>query len=314
MLETKTRSNLCGKDLVSIHDLDKEDLIAILERAQQLKAHPKPDLLRGKVLGSCFFEPSTRTRLSFESAMLRLGGTVLGFSDAGNTSAKKGESLHDSMRVMGSYADILVLRHPLEGAARQAADATSTPVINAGDGANQHPTQTLLDLFTIHECQGRLNDLRVGFVGDLKYGRTVHSLVHALAHFGARMYFVSPPSLEMPASICEELKQRGVLFSFHPDIASIVDKVDMLYMTRVQEERLQNPVDLNQARQSITLTPELLSRAKENLKVLHPLPRVWEISPQVDRLQNAYYFEQSANGVPVRQALLSMLLSAEEST
>ena len=311
MLKTKQRTHLYKKDLVSIHDLSKKDILAILNRAHQLKNQPEPDLLTGKVLASCFFEPSTRTRLSFESSMLRLGGSVVGFSDGGNTSEKKGETLHDSMRVMGDYADVLVVRHPLEGAARQAADATSTPVINAGDGANQHPTQTLLDLYSIRECQGKLEDLRVGFVGDLKYGRTVHSLVHALAHFGARMFFVSPPSLDLPTSICEQLKQSGVLFSFHPDIASISDKVDILYMTRIQEERFQNPVDLNQVRRSITLTPELLQGAREHLRVLHPLPRLWEVTPQIDATHNAYYFEQSANGVPVRQALLSMILTSE---
>lgn len=294
---------LAGKDIVSIADLSKEEIELILKNAEKMKPS---DLLKGKILASCFFEPSTRTRLSFEAAMLRLGGSVIGFAEAGTTSAKKGETLSDSMRVIGSYADILVIRHHQEGSARLAAEATDTPVINAGDGANQHPTQTLLDLFTIRECQGKVDELHIALVGDLKYGRTIHSLSLALTHYPVRLYFVAPESLNLPDSITHELRKKGVKFSFHEKLEEVVPKVDILYMSRIQKERFpemahgfENPCRLKKGH---------LEKAKKNLKILHPLPRVDEIEASIDSTPFAYYFQQSANGVRVRMALLALIL------
>lgn len=297
-----------GADILSMSSFSRQEIEAILDYAEVMNQRPKHDLLRGCLLASCFFEPSTRTRLSFEAAMKRLGGDVIGFSGGEMTSARKGETLYDTAKVIGGYADVLVVRHPLEGAARQAADATDKPVINAGDGANQHPTQTLLDLFTIRQLQGRLDGLHVACVGDLRYGRTVHSLVQALAHFGARLYFVAPPMLELPMQLCEELKAKGILFSFHPTLESVIPKVDIVYMTRVQQERLEGSLDIADEMVFLTLTKQLLHHAKANLKILHPLPKRWEISPDVDLTPYAAYFQQAANGLCVRQALLSLVL------
>jgi aspartate carbamoyltransferase catalytic subunit len=297
---------LSGRDLVSISDLSKSEIELVLKTALEFQKHPKPDLLKGSILASCFFEPSTRTRLSFESAMHRLGGSVIGFSEAGNTSTKKGESLFDSMKVIGSYSDIVVIRHPQEGSARLAAEATDKPVINAGDGANQHPTQTLLDLFTIRECQGKIDDLHIALVGDLKYGRTIHSLSLALAHYPIRLYFVSPESLVLPDAIAHELKKKGVKFSFHEKIEEVIPKTDILYMSRIQKERFPDThIDFTN---TCLLKKKHLEKAKPNLRILHPLPRVDEIEETIDKTPFAYYFQQTANGVPVRMALLALLL------
>ncbi|MFQ5730098.1 MAG: aspartate carbamoyltransferase, partial [Waddliaceae bacterium] len=225
------------EDIIAISDFTKDEILHILTFAKKLKDQPQPDLLKGKILGSCFFEPSTRTRLSFETAMQRLGGSVVGFADAECTSSTKGETLHDTMKMLENYVDVVVLRHPLEGAAQLAADTIEKPVINAGDGTNQHPTQTFLDLFTIRECQGKLEDLSIAMVGDLKQGRTVHSLAQALIPFRSRLYFVSPASLEMPKSICDELREKGIKFSYHKSLEEIINKLDILYVTRIQEER-----------------------------------------------------------------------------
>jgi aspartate carbamoyltransferase catalytic subunit len=216
-------------NLISISDLSKEEIEKILKRAAEFKKKPPKDLLRGKILASCFFEPSTRTRLSFESAMLKLGGQVVGFSDAASTSVRKGETLSDTMRVIGGLADLIVIRHPLEGAAKLASQATTKPVINAGDGANQHPTQTLLDLFTIKECQGKLSGLNIAIVGDLKYGRTVHSLSYAAALFDMRLYFISPDELTLPDAILQELRKKRGKFSFHRSIEEAIGKADILH-------------------------------------------------------------------------------------
>lgn len=299
-------SGLSGRDLISISDLSKAEIELVLETALKFKKAPKPDLLKGTILASCFFEPSTRTRLSFESAMHRLGGSVIGFSEAGTTSAKKGESLFDSMKVIGGYADILVIRHPQEGSARLAAEATDKPVINAGDGANQHPTQTLLDLFTIRECQGKIDELQIALVGDLKYGRTIHSLSLALAHYPVRLYFVAPENLSLPDAITHELKKKGVKFSFHEKLDEVIPKVDILYMSRIQKERFPDTqIDFTN---TCMLKKKMLERAKPNLRILHPLPRVDEIEETIDSTPFALYFQQSANGVPVRMALLALLL------
>ncbi|NGX62087.1 MAG: Aspartate carbamoyltransferase catalytic chain [Chlamydiae bacterium] len=296
------------KNLVSIKDLTKEEIIALLEEAKIRKANPSPSLLKGYLMASCFFEPSTRTRFSFESAMKRLGGEVLSCADGSGSSMAKGETLFDTIKTIGLYSDLVVLRHPAEGSAKVASEATTRPVINAGDGANEHPTQTLLDLFSIQESQGRLEGLKIAFVGDLLYGRTVHSLALSMHHFENRLYFVSPPTLQMPDKICEKLRRQGIPFSFHQSIEEVLGKVDILYMTRVQKERFPDQDSFEKRSQGYRLTVEMLAKAKENLRVLHPLPRLQEISPEVDKTPYAYYFTQAENGVYVRQALLTKLL------
>ncbi len=297
---------MAGRDLLSIRNLSREDIEGVLDYAESLRLRPQPDLLRGCLLGSCFFEPSTRTRLSFEAAIKRLGGDVIGFAGSETTSTRKGETLQDSMKIIGSYVDAIVIRHPLEGAARQAADATETPVINAGDGANQHPTQTLLDLFTIRASQGRLDGLHVACVGDLRYSRTIHSLIQALSSFGVRLYFVAPPNLELPFQLSEELKAKGILFSLHPTLESVIPKIDVLYMTRLQQERTDNPNDIHVA--PYVLRKQMLRDAKQNLRILAPLPRRDELPIEIDASPHAFYFEQATNGLYVRQALLSLVL------
>lgn len=295
------------KNILSIADLEREEILAILKKAEGFKKNPPKNILQGAVLASCFFEPSTRTRLSFETAMRKLGGSVIGFADGNTTSAKKGESLYDSIRVIGGYADVIAIRHPLEGSARRASEATDKPVINAGDGANQHPTQTLLDLFTIKECHRKLNGLKIAMVGDLKFGRTVHSLALACALFDMQLYFVSPPQLALPDYICRELRKKGIKFSFHHAIEDVVDKVDILYMTRIQKERLDEAV-YEKIKGCYVLNEKILEKAQKKLKVMHPLPRVDEIDTAVDLSPHAYYFQQSDNGLYVRQALLALLL------
>lgn len=299
------------RDIIHIADFSKDEILHILDTAEKLKHSPQPKLLKGKVLGCCFFEPSTRTRLSFESAMHRLGGSVIGFDDAANTSARKGESLRDSMRMLDYYADIAVIRHPLEGSAQLAADSIDIPVINAGDGSNQHPTQTFLDLFTIRETQGKLENLSIALAGDLKNGRTVHSLAESLAPFKCRLYFVAPETLEMPTSICDHLKENGVKFSFHRSLEEVLPKLDILYMTRIQEERFPDRKDFQNINKSIKVTPELLKNGRPNLKVLHPLPRVQEIDHRIDNSPHAYYFQQAGNGLFIRKALLALILHGE---
>ena len=300
---------LYQKNIISIPDLSRSDLELILQTAQSLKQNPQPELLKNKVVASCFFEASTRTRLSFETAVQRLGGSVIGFDSGGNTSlAQKGETLADSVKVISSYADAFFMRHPQEGAARLASEFTSIPVINGGDGANQHPTQTLLDLFTIYETQSRLEELNIAFVGDLKYGRTVHSLARALSLFNCQFYFISPEALAMPDYIIEELNERGIQFSLHNSIEEVVDDLDILYMTRVQKERF-DETEYQHMKSAFLLNASMLNNAKENLKVLHPLPRIDEINIDVDNTPYAYYFQQAQNGVFARQALLALLLT-----
>lgn len=300
--------NLTGRDIISIKEISKNEILAILKNAKKLKNKAHPNLLKNKVMASCFFEPSTRTRLSFESAMYHLGGSVIGFADPGVTSTKKGETLYDSIKIIGQYADVVAMRHPLEGAARRASEATKKPILNGGDGANQHPTQTLLDLFTIAECQKKLEGLKIALVGDLKYGRTTHSLAQALIHFGAQLYFVAPQSLQMPEYILEELKENGTKFSLHQKIEEVVDKVDILYMTRIQGERFSDPKEYDKVKNVFILNAGMLKNAKSNLRILHPLPRVNEIDTDVDSTKHAYYFEQAENGLYVREALLAMVL------
>lgn len=302
---------LYHRHIISIADLSRPELELIVATAGQLKATPHPTLLKNKVIASCFFEASTRTRLSFETAVQRLGGSVIGFADGGNTSlGKKGETLADSVRIISSYSDAFFMRHPQEGAARLASEYSSVPVINGGDGANQHPTQTLLDLFTIYETQGTLEGLKVAFVGDLKYGRTVHSLAQALSLFGCEFHFIAPPALAMPDYLLEELHEKGINCCFHESIESVIDELDILYMTRVQKERF-DETEYQYLRSGFVLNANMLTSAKSNLKVLHPLPRVDEIAMDVDQTPYAYYFEQAQNGVYARQALLSLVLTNE---
>ncbi len=299
---------LYQKSIVSAKQIKLEDWEHIYSLARQLKEGKSNISIQDKVIAHCFFEPSTRTRLSFETASLRLGGKVIGFTSGEDLSTKKGETLYDTMRVVSSYADLIVIRHPQEGAAALAEEVASCPVINAGDGANQHPTQALLDLFTIQETQKEMKGLSVALVGDFKYGRTIRSFTELCSLFDMRLYLVSPESLALPESACDSLKKRGVRFSFHHNLEEVIPKVDVLYMTRIQQERFSRS-EYELVRDQYVLTPQILQKAKPNLKILHPLPRVNEISKEVDEMPYAYYFQQAANAVPVRQALLSLILN-----
>ncbi|WXP44960.1 aspartate carbamoyltransferase [Escherichia coli] len=304
---------LYQKHIISINDLSRDDLNLVLATAAKLKANPQPELLKHKVIASCFFEASTRTRLSFETSMHRLGASVVGFSDSANTSlGKKGETLADTISVISTYVDAIVMRHPQEGAARLATQFSgNVPVLNAGDGSNQHPTQTLLDLFTIQETQGRLDNLHVAMVGDLKYGRTVHSLTQALAKFdGNRFYFIAPDALAMPQYILDMLDEKGIAWSLHSSIEEVMAEVDILYMTRVQKERL-DPSEYANVKAQFVLRASDLHNAKANMKVLHPLPRVDEIATDVDKTPHAWYFQQAGNGIFARQALLALVLNRD---
>lgn len=301
-------NSLFEKSIVSAKDIQLPDWELIYTTAQQFKSKKPGLILKNKVIAHCFFEASTRTRLSFETATLRLGGDVIGFTSGEASSTHKGETLYDTVRVISAYADLIVVRHPQEGAAALAQQAASCPVINAGDGANQHPTQALLDLFTIQECQGRLNGLSIALVGDLKYGRTIHSFTQLCSLFDVRLYLVSPEILALPESVCDTMKKRGIRFSFHQSLDEVIPKVDVLYMTRIQQERFSGS-EYQLVRNQFIVTPQMLTKAKPNLKILHPLPRISEISKEVDETPYAYYFQQAANAVPVRQALLSLILN-----
>ncbi|MBN1386159.1 aspartate carbamoyltransferase [Candidatus Woesearchaeota archaeon] len=305
------RSNFRDKDIISINDLSKDEIIHVLETAkkiEQMSDRKKSSLLQGKILATLFYEPSTRTRLSFQSAMKKLGGQVLGFADPQKGSFAKGETVYDTIKMMEAYSDVIVIRHFWDGAARVAAEATHKPVINAGDGKNQHPTQTLLDLYTIKKTQGKIGKLHVAMVGDLKYGRTVHSLASALSIFDATLYFAAPESLQMPDYVISELEEKGIKFTLHEKIEEIIDKVDVLYMTRIQKERFPDETEYEKVKNVYELGKSMLKRVKPNLKIMHPLPRVTEINKDVDDTRYAHYFQQAANGIPVRQALLCLTL------
>ena len=301
-----------GTSIVSLRDFDRDAIMHILESARKTDKNPGQyaDRLKGRVLATLFFEPSTRTRLSFESAMLRVGGEVMGFSDAKGTSAQKGESLADSIKIVESYSDLIVLRHPVEGAARMASEISRIPIINGGDGANQHPSQTFLDLYTILKAKKKLDRLKVGFMGDLKYGRTVHSLAYALALFKARMYFISPPLLPLPIYQKEELEEMRVNFSEHRDFNDVKKDLDILYVTRIQRERFGDDLDYEKVKEGYFISEKSLEGSKSTMKILHPLPRVDELSDDVDATEHALYFEQAANGIPVRMALLCLVMGA----
>jgi len=297
-----------NKSLVSINDFTKEDYLRILNLASEFEKNPNQNLLDGKVVASLFFEPSTRTKLSFDTAISRLGGKLIGFSDASSSSTSKGESLSDTIRTVANYADLIVMRHPIEGAARLASEVSRVPIINAGDGANQHPTQTLLDLFSIKKTQGTLENLNIFLVGDLKYGRTVHSLLIAMSEFNATFNFVSPPELAIPNEYKIFLTNKGLKFYEHTDFEGIIQHADIVYMTRVQRERFSDPMEYEKVKNVYVLRKDMLDGTKDNMRILHPLPRVNEISTDVDDTPQAYYFPQALNGVYTRQAIIAAIM------
>lgn len=293
-----------GRDIISIKDFSQKEIIHVLETAKKFETN-KRDLLKGKILATLFFEPSTRTRLSFESAMNRLGGKVIGFADPNVSSAKKGESLHDSIKVIDGFCDIIVIRHPEVGSAAVAAKAADVPVINGGDGPNQHPTQTFLDLYTIKKNKGKISGLNIGFVGDLKYGRTVHSLAYALNKFNCKLYFISPKSLKMPEKY---LKELTVDYVEEEDLFKVLPEIDVLYVTRIQKERFPSEAAYNKVKNAFILNNKILRYAREGMKIMHPLPRINEIQTDLDDYPGSIYFQQAHNGVIVRKALLSLVL------
>ncbi len=301
-----------NKSLVSINDFNREEHIRILDLASAFEKHPKQRILEDYVVATLFFEPSTRTRLSFESAATRLGARVIGFSDSSSSSTQKGESLRDTILTVSNYCDLIVMRHPREGSARFASEVAKVPVINAGDGANQHPTQTLLDLYSIRKTQGSLDKLNVAFVGDLKYGRTVHSLVIALCNYNTTFHLVSPQELKLPSSVKMHIKDRNLAYYQYTELQEVISKVDVLYMTRIQKERFSDPMEYEKVKNAYILRNYMLEGSKSNLRIMHPLPRVNEITTDVDTNPQAYYFTQALNGVFVRQALLASILGVVE--
>jgi aspartate carbamoyltransferase catalytic subunit len=301
-----------NKSLISIHDITKDDYDKVLDLAEKFEKNPKQDVLNKWVVATLFFEPSTRTRLSFESAASQLGARVIGFSDASTSSVKKGETLKDTILTVSNYSDIIVMRHPKEGSARYASEVSPVPIINAGDGANQHPTQCLLDLYSIRKTQKKLDDLHIAFVGDLKYGRTVHSLVQALTNYKTTFHLISPVELKLPSSVKQFIKDKNLEYYQYTEMDEVIPKVDILYMTRIQQERFADPLEYERVKGAYILRESMLSDAKKNLRVMHPLPRVNEITEDVDDNPKAYYFQQAQNGVYVRQALLTIILGEEK--
>ncbi len=300
------------ESLVSITDYSKEQILDLLEKTKKFEANPNRRVLEGKVIATLFFEPSTRTRLSFETAVNRLGGRVIGFSDAATTSSSKGETLKDTIMMVSNYADLIIMRHYLEGAARYASEISSIPIVNAGDGANQHPSQTMLDLYSIYKTQGTLQNLNITMVGDLKYGRTVHSLLMAMSHFNPTFHFVAPDELKMPEEYKEFCRQKNIPYQEHSDFTEeVINQADILYMTRVQRERFTDLMEYEKVKNVYTLHNQMLDGSKPNLRVLHPLPRVNEISYDVDDNPKAYYFQQAQNGLYARQAIICNVLGIE---
>ena len=297
-----------NKHLVSITDFTKENYLRILELAAEFEKKPRQDILNGCVISTLFFEPSTRTRLSFESAINGLGGKVIGFSDSGATSSSKGETLHDTIKMVSNYADLIVMRHPLEGSARLASEVSSVPIVNAGDGANQHPSQTLLDMYSILKTQGALENMKIFMVGDLKYGRTVHSLLQAMSKFNPTFYFISPDELKMPSVYKLFLDEIGIKYHEGKNFTEHLPEADIIYMTRVQQERFTDPIEYERVKNAYILRRDMLKDCKKTMKVLHPLPRVNEIHTDVDASPHAYYFDQARNGVFVRMAIITSIL------
>ncbi len=307
--------NFQGKDVISIKDFSKNEINYILKNAEKMISFAKGNnylnILKGNILSSLFFEPSTRTRLSFESSMNRLGGRVIGFADPTATSQKKGESLADTIRMADSYSDVIVIRHPQEGAARLAAEFADVPVLNAGDGAGRHPTQCLLDLFTIKLEKKKIEGNNIVLLGDLKYGRTVHSLAYALSLYGANLTFVSPESLKMPNEVINECEELGVQPKHTSNLEKSIKNADVLYVTRIQKERFPDAEEYNRVVDTYRVDKNLLKNARNSLIIMHPLPRVKEIDPEIDKTKHALYFKQAFNGIPIRMALLSLVLGGK---
>ena len=297
------------RSFVTIANFSKEKILYMLEMAREFEKHPNRHLLYGRVVATLFFEPSTRTRLSFETAANRLGARVIGFSDPKATSSSKGETLKDTIKMVSNYADIIVMRHYLEGAATYATEVTNVPIVNAGDGAHQHPSQTMLDLYSIYKTQGTLENLNIFLVGDLKYGRTVHSLSQAMRHFNPTFHFIAPDELRMPEEYKIYCREHGIKFEEHHEFtAESIADADILYMTRVQQERFTDLMEYERVKNVYILTPEMLVHSRKNMKILHPLPRVNEISQGVDDCEQAYYFQQAQNGLYAREAILCDVL------
>ena len=296
-------------DFVTIADLSKEKILYLIQMAKEFEIHPNREILKGKVVATLFFEPSTRTRLSFETAANRLGAKVIGFSDAKVTSATKGETLKDTILMVSNYADVIVMRHHIEGAAQYASEIAPVPIVNAGDGAHQHPSQCMLDLYSIYKTQGTLEDLNIFLVGDLKYGRTVHSLIMAMRHFNPTFHFIAPKELAMPDEYKLYCKQHGIKYVEHTDFnEDIIAEADILYMTRVQKERFSDLMEYERVKNVYILKKDMLCKARQNMKILHPLPRVNEIAYDVDEDPHAYYIQQAQNGLYAREAIISDVL------
>ncbi len=299
-----------NRSVITLAHLTREKIEYLLQMAAEFEKKPNRRILEGKVVATLFFEPSTRTRLSFETAANRLGARVIGFADPKITSGTKGESLKDTIKMVSNYADVIVMRHYLEGAARYASEVTPVPIINAGDGSNQHPSQTMLDLYSIYKTQGKLTDLNIHLVGDLKYGRTVHSLLMAMRHFNPTFHFIAPKELEMPEEYKVYCEKNHIKFTEGTEFdADTISNADILYMTRVQKERFNDLMEYERVKDSYILDNSMLDKAKENLKILHPLPRINEIAADVDDNPHAYYFEQARNGLYARQALICDVLN-----
>ena len=300
------------KDIISMNDISKEEILEILEIAEKIEKtseEEKLNFLKGKIIATLFFEPSTRTKMSFESAAFRLGAQVLQLPPLELSSVKKGESFSDTIKMVESYSDVIVVRHPNDGAARLASTTSRKPVLNAGDGSNQHPSQTLLDLYTIKDEKGTLNNLSIAFVGDLKYGRTVHSLVKALTHFNPVIYFVAPKILQMPSYLIDDLDKNNIKYEILEDFRDCLDKIDVFYMTRIQKERFPDIEDYEKLKGVYVINKKnILGKCKEDMIILHPLPRVDEISTDLDDTKHALYFKQAKNGIPVRQAMMMKVL------
>ena len=298
------------RSLVSINTLSREKILQLIKRAEEFEKNPNSKILDGKIVATLFFEPSTRTRLSFETAANRLGAKVIGFADPKITSGTKGETLKDTIMMVQNYADVIVMRHYLEGAALYASEVANVPIINAGDGANQHPTQTMLDLYSIYKTQGTLDNLNVFLVGDLKYGRTVHSLLMALRHFNPTFHFIAPKELAMPEEYKAYCREHGIKYVEYEEFnEDVIAEADILYMTRVQRERFTDLMEYERVKDVYILKASMLGKARENMKILHPLPRVNEIAYDVDDDPHAYYFQQAQNGLYAREAIICDVLN-----
>ena len=296
-------------DFVTIADLSKEKIMYLLEMAHEFEKHPNRELLKGKVVATLFFEPSTRTRLSFETAANRLGARVIGFSDAKASSVSKGETLKDTVLMVSNYADVIVMRHYVEGAAQYASEVAPVPIVNAGDGAHMHPSQCLLDLYSIYKTQGTLDNLNIYLVGDLKYGRTVHTLITAMRHFNPTFHFIAPKELAMPEEYKIYCRNHGIKYVEHTEFnEDIIADADILYMTRVQKERFSDLMEYERVKNVYILKRQMLAKAKPNMKIMHPLPRVNEIAYDVDESQHAYYIQQAGNGLFAREAIFCDVL------